>query len=138
MSLQNHNQSLTMSPCIFVLEPDDNVRPALKDNLQTWGYRVMFALDEVDAIQRIQGKRERFDLILLNQYGQPVDKLMAIGQQIRQGTELNSRTPIVIVAEQYNAALEGQDIQVGDNEYVSYLEDGQQLKLILQKLCPVY
>jgi hypothetical protein len=45
---------------------------------------------------------------------------------------------LLIMAERYGTDLEGQDIQVGDNEYVSYLEDGQQLKLILHRLCPVY
>ncbi len=33
--------------------------------------------------------------------------------------------------------LEGQNIQMGENEYVTYLKDGQQLKNILQQLCPV-
>lgn len=131
------NQSLTLSPCIFVLELDDDVRPVLKHNLQIWGYQVIIALDEANAIQRAQGERERFDLILLNQYGHLIDELLAIGQQIRQGTEQKSHVPIIILAEQYGTELEGQDIQVGDNAYVSYLEDGQQLKLILQRLCPV-
>lgn len=126
------------SPCIFVFEPDDDVRSILKDNLQNWGYQAIIALDETDAIQRTQGGREHFDLILLNQTGQSLDELIALGQQIRKSTALDNRAPIIIMAEQYGEDLEGQDIQVGDNEYVSYLEDGQQLKVILQRLCPVY
>ncbi len=110
----------------------------LKDNLQNWGYQAIIALDETDAIQRTQGGREHFDLILLNQTGQSIDELIALGQQIRKSTALDNRTPIIIMAEQYGEDLEGQDIQVGDNEYVSYLEDGQQLKVIVQRLCPVY
>lgn len=47
---------------------------------------------------------------------------------------MSSRAPIIILAERYGPDLEGQDIQVGDNEYVSYLEDGEQLKLLLQRL----
>lgn len=95
-------------------------------------------LDEQDAIQRIQRVREHFDLILLNQTGKLIDELMAIGQQIRQSTELDSRTPIIVMAEDYGEDLEGQNIQMGENEYVTYLQDGQQLKDILQRLCPVY
>lgn len=132
------NQSLTASPCIFVLEPDDDARPALKFNLQHWGYDIIMAIDVVDVIQRIRGGREHFDLILLNQDGQLLNELIAIGRQIRQIRGLNSHTPIVIMAEHYGADLEGQDIPVGDNAYVTYLEDGQQLKSILQRLCPVY
>ncbi|MDZ8240620.1 MAG: hypothetical protein RMZ69_26290 [Nostoc sp. ChiQUE01a] len=132
------NQQSTTSPCIFVLESDDDVRPVLKHNLQNWGYEVIMTLDEQDAIQRIQRVREHFDLILLNQTGKLIDELMAIGQQIRQSTELDSRTPIIVMAEDYGEDLEGQNIQMGENEYVTYLQDGQQLKDILQRLCPVY
>jgi CheY-like chemotaxis protein len=122
---------------IFVFEPDDDVRPLLKQNLQTWGYQVTLATDEADALQRVEGGRDRFDLILLDQCNQSIEQCIAIGQQIRQHTVLDSRAPIVILAERYGPDLEGQDIQVGGNEYVSYLEDGQQLQLILQRLCPV-
>lgn len=131
------NQRPKTAPCIFVLELDDDVRPTLKHNLHHWGYNVIVAIDEEDALQRAQGGRDHFDLILLNQYGQVIEALMEIGQQIRQSTELNSAAPIVIIAECYGTDLEGQDVQVGDNEYVTYLEDGQQLKNILQRLCPI-
>ncbi|MBD3885686.1 hypothetical protein IFO70_28650 [Phormidium tenue FACHB-886] len=132
------NQLITTSPCIFALEPDDDTRPVLKYNLQTWGYRVVIALDEEDAIQRTEGGRNRFDLILINQSNQSIEKMIAIGQQIRQNAVLDGRTPIIIIAERYGPDLEGQDIQVGDNAYVTYLEDGEQLKNILQRLCPVH
>jgi CheY-like chemotaxis protein len=131
------DQTPTNTPCIFVLESDDNVRPTLKHNLQHWGYDVVIAIDEEDALQRIQAGQTQFDLILLNQSNQSIDAMMAIGQQIRQSTERNSFIPIVIMAEDYGADLEGQNTQIGDNEYVTYLEDGEQLKDILQTLCPV-
>ncbi|HEY9763628.1 MAG TPA: response regulator [Trichocoleus sp.] len=125
------------APFIFVLEPDDDVRPALKQNLQHWGYDVVMAIDAGDAIQYLRGGQTRFDLILLNQNNQSIDEILAIGQQIRQSTERDSQTPILVMAERYGADLEGQDIQVGGHEYVTYLEDGEQLKSILQKLCPI-
>ncbi|MEP0872074.1 hypothetical protein NDA01_19850 [Trichocoleus desertorum AS-A10] len=134
---QNDESTSRPSRRIFVFEPDDEVRPLLKQNLQAWGYQVTLAIDEADALQRVQGGRDRFDLILLNQYNQSIEHSIAIGQQIRQHTVLDSRAPIVILAERYGPDLEGQDMQVGDNEYVSYLEDGQQLRLMLQRLCPV-
>lgn len=124
-------------PCIFVLEPDDNVRPALKHNLQLWGYQVIMAINEEDAMQRIQAGQKSFDLILLNQTDRSLDELMAIGQQIRQTIGLDNQIPVLMMAEHYGADLEGQNIQVGDNEYVTYLEDGEQLKSILRQLCPI-
>ncbi|HEY9657264.1 MAG TPA: hypothetical protein V6C65_02285, partial [Allocoleopsis sp.] len=93
----------------------------MKHNLQHWGYDVVIAIDEADAIQRIQSGQTHFDLILLNQSNQSIDEMMAIEQQIRQSTERDSLTPIVIMAEGYGADLKGQDIQCGDNEYVTYL-----------------
>ncbi|MDZ8183719.1 MAG: hypothetical protein RMX96_02505 [Nostoc sp. ChiSLP02] len=132
------NQLRTTSPCIFVVEPDDDVRPVLKYNLQTWGYEVIIAVDEEDAIQRTQRGRDRFDLILLNQDAKSIDEAIAFGAQIRQSTQLDSFIPIIIMAEKYGEDMEGQNIQVGDNEYVTYLEDGQQLKNILYRLCPMY
>jgi CheY-like chemotaxis protein len=131
------DQPTTKAPCIFVLEPDDDVRPALKHNLQHWGYNVVMAIDEEDVSQRIQAGQNHFDLILLNQSNRSLDQMMAIGQQIRQSTERDSQTPIVVLAERYGADLEGQDMQVGDQAYVTYLEDGEQLKRILQQVCPV-
>ncbi|MBD2057548.1 response regulator transcription factor [Oculatella sp. FACHB-28] len=138
LATKEMNQLLTPSPRIFVLDSDDDARPLLKHNLQIWGYSVTLALDEVDALERTQGKGDRFDLILISQVGETIDRWMAIGQKIRQNTVLDSRTPIIVMAERYGADLEGQNIQMGDNEYVTYLEDGQQLKRILQQLCPVY
>lgn len=134
---KNMNQPPMISPCIFVVEPDNEVRPLLKHNLQNWGYQVIMALDKADALQRAKGGCERFGLILLNQDGRSIDETIAIGWQIRQSTELDSRAPIIIMAERYGVELEGQNIQVGENEYVTYLEDGQQLKNLLAQLCPV-
>jgi len=130
-------QSQSKAPCIFVLEPDDNVRPALKRNLQHWGYQVIMAIDEEDAIQRIQGGQTSFDLILLNQSDRSIDEMMAIGRQLCQSIERDSQIPIIIMSERYGVDLEGQDIPVSDNEFVTYLEDGEQLKHLLHRVARV-
>lgn len=131
------SQKLPTLTTILLVEPDDTVRPILRNNLRRWGYNVIVALDAADAIQRTQGRGEAFDLLLMNQFGQSIDKFIEIGQYICQQAELSSRIPIVIMAERYGVELEGQDIQVGEREYVTYLEDGQQLRNLLNKLCPV-
>jgi hypothetical protein len=33
--------------------------------------------------------------------------------------------------------MEGKDVKVGESEYVTYLEDGQQLINLLYRLCPI-
>jgi len=107
----------------------------LKHSLQTWGYWIIVALDPGDALQRAQEGDIPFYLILLNQCERSIEEMITLGQQIRQNTVPDNRVPIIIVAERYGADLEGQGIQVGNNEYVTYLEDGQQLRNILQRVC---
>jgi CheY-like chemotaxis protein len=125
------------SSMILLVEPDDDVRPILRENLNNWGYEVILALDGADAIQRMKGRNELIDLILLNQTGQSINSVIDMGKQIRQSADFLSRVPIVVIAEQYGVELEGQNIQVGEDEYVTYLEDGQQLKNLLYRVCPI-
>ena len=124
-------------PTILIVEPDDQVRPALIHNLRRWGYRVIVALDEEDATERVKNGGLQADVILLNQMQQSIDQFVNIGRSIRQSAERSTNTPIVIMAERYGNDLEGQDVQVGEREYVTYLEDGQQLMNLLHNLCPI-
>jgi DNA-binding response OmpR family regulator len=124
-------------PTILVVEPDDDVRPLLRNNLHRQGYRAIMTLDEEDAIARARGDSDRPDLILINQYRLPLDKVIHIGRRIRQDAGLPSTTPIVIMAERYGEDMEGKDVKVGESDYVTYLEDGEQLINLLQRLCPV-
>ncbi len=124
-------------PTILALEQDDQTRPLLRHNLRSQGYRVLMALDFEDAIERTRGGRERLNMILINQFKLSLDEVINMGQCIRQSAGLSIHTPIVVMAEQYGADMEGKDVLVGESEYVTYLEDGQQLMNLLQRLCPV-
>lgn len=124
-------------PTILFIEPDDDVRPTLRANLLIWGYVVILAFDGSDAIQRTRGGREHFDLILIDQFNQSIEQCIALGKQIRQSALLPHHTPIVVMAEQYGSELEGQNAVMGEGIYVTYLEDGEQLKDLLHQLCPV-
>jgi DNA-binding response OmpR family regulator len=131
------NEKQNTAPTILVVEPDDDVRPLLRNNLHRQRYRVIMTLDEEDAIARARGDGDRPDLILINQYLLPLDKVIGIGRRIREDAGLPSLTPIVIMAERYGEDMEGKDVKVGESEYVTYLEDGEQLMNLLQRLCPV-
>lgn len=122
-------------PKILLIEQDDETRPLLIENLRNKGYRVIVTLEEEDAIERARGNGRGYpDLILLNQVGQSIEVFLEIGQRIRQRAGLPNRTPIVVVADRFEADMEGKDIQVGESEYVSYPEDGQQLLNLLRRL----
>jgi DNA-binding response OmpR family regulator len=131
------NETQNTAPTILMVEPDDDVRPLLRNNLHRQGYRAIVTLDEEDAIARARGDRDRPDLILINQYRLPLDKVISIARRIRQVAGLPSGTPIIIMAERYGEDMEGKDVKVGESEYVTYLEDGEQLMNLLQRLCPV-
>jgi len=131
------NETQNTAPTILVVEPDDDVRPLLRNNLHRQGYRAIVTLDEEDAIARARGDRDRPDLILINQYRLPLDKVISIARRIRQDAGLPSGTPIVVMAERYGEDMEGKDVKVGESEYVTYLEDGEQLMNLLQRLSPV-
>ena len=129
--------SQAILPIILLIESDDKVRPIITQNLRNWGYEVSVALDEADALQRAKAGGQSFDLLLLNQFGQSIEQFIAIARTIRERAGLDPSIPIVVLAEKYGAELEGQDVKVGENEYVAYLEDGQQLRDLLYRLCPV-
>lgn len=131
------NETQNTAPTILMVEPDDDVRPLLRNNLHRQGYRAIVTLDEEDAIARARGDRDRPDLILINQYRLPLDKVISIARRIRQVAGLPSGTPIVVMAERYGEDMEGKDVKVGESEYVTYLEDGEQLMNLLQRLSPV-
>jgi DNA-binding response OmpR family regulator len=122
---------------ILLIELDDDTRPILKQNLRNWGYCPIVALEEEDALALARGVRDRPDLILLNQVMLSIDEFVYMGRRIRQGAELPSSTPIVVMAERYGEDMEGKDVKVGESEYVTYLEDGEQLMNLLYRLCPV-
>jgi PleD family two-component response regulator len=131
------SQRKNAPPTILMIELDDDTRPLLKNNLRSRGYRVIEALEQEDAIALARGVRDRTQLILINQVTLTIDEFVRMGQRIRQGAELPSSTPIVVMAERYGEDMEGKDVRVGESEYVTYLEDGEQLMNLLQRLCPV-
>ncbi|MBD1909313.1 MULTISPECIES: response regulator transcription factor [unclassified Leptolyngbya] len=131
------SQTDFLPPTILLVEPDNRVRPLLRDNLSHWGYSLIVALDEADALERTHNGRENFDLLLLAQWDQSLDYFVDLGRRICQQVNPSGFIPIVIMAEQFGAELEGQNIQVGTNEYIVYLEDGQQLKDFLYRICPI-
>ncbi len=130
------SQTKDALPTILMIELDDDTRPILKQNLYNWGYRVLVALEEEDAIALARGVSDRPKLILLNQVKLTIDEFINMGRRIRQGSELPSSTPIVVMAERYGEDMEGKDVKVGESEYVTYLEDGEQLMNLLHRLCP--
>jgi DNA-binding response OmpR family regulator len=121
-------------PIIFLVEEDDDARPILKRNLQSDGYRVLVALDEDDALDRVSGGRISADLILLDLVGVRPHEALRAGRRIRRFGEFGIHTPLVVMAEEYGEDLEGTDVNVGGGDWITYPEDHEQLQHLLDVL----
>ncbi|HYG09984.1 MAG TPA: response regulator [Pyrinomonadaceae bacterium] len=129
MSTETRNQ-----PTIFLVEEDDDTRPILKRNLRSYGYRVLLALDEEDALERVGDGLLKADLLLVNLVGRTTDEVLQIGRRIREHAKYNGHTPLVVIAEKYGMDVEGTDVNVSGNDWVTYLEEPGQLKNLLHRL----
>jgi CheY-like chemotaxis protein len=122
-------------PVILLIEEDDDTRPVLRENLVRYGYLVLLALDEEDAISRVSGGQVNADLLLINLVGKSVEDTLQTGRRIREHAKFNGATPLVVMAEKYGKDLEGTDVNVGGSDWVFYLgEELDQLQNLLRRL----
>jgi CheY-like chemotaxis protein len=120
---------------ILYVEDDDDTRLVMKQNLVGRGYRVLVDICEEGALQRAVGGRIDADLILMD-LGMPPADVLASGHRIREATVLRREVPVVVIAYKYGEDMEGQDINSENNDWVTYLEDAEQLERLLARLLP--
>jgi CheY-like chemotaxis protein len=126
--------AITNKPTVFLIDEDDDSRPSFRKYLKQSGYQVSIAFDEEDALDRVSHQCLKADLVLMNFIRKPPEEVLEIGTNIRRVGNLD--TPIVVIAHKYGADLEGKDIKVGENDYITYLEDGDQLYSLISSLMP--
>jgi DNA-binding response OmpR family regulator len=119
---------------ILLIEEDDDARPIVRHNLRREGYEVLVAVDEASALEWLSAGRASADLILVNLVGKTPAAALAAGRRVREHNGLDGDTPLVVIAERYDAELEGSDVKAGDGEWVSYMEDTNQLHALLARL----
>lgn len=119
---------------IFLIEEDDDARPLLRQSLQRYGYRVIVALDEEDALERVDGGHLKADLVLINLVGKSPEEALQTGRLIREHSKHDGHTPLVVMAEKYGPDLEGTDVNVGGNDWITYPEDARQLENLIARL----
>jgi DNA-binding response OmpR family regulator len=122
---------------IFLLEEDDDTRRALVGNLRADGYRVIVALDEEDALERVGGGGARADLLLVNLVGKSVEQALDVGRRVREHARYDGHTPLVVMPEKYGKDVEGTEVNVEGNDWIFYLgEEPHQLRNLLARLTP--
>lgn len=122
---------------IFLIEEDDETRRILVRNLQAYGYHVIVALDEADALERVGGGGVAADLVLVNLVRKPVEQLLSVGRRVRAHARHDGHTPLVVMPEIYGGDVEGTDVNVEGNDWICYRGDEyDQLKNLLRRLTP--
>jgi DNA-binding response OmpR family regulator len=120
---------------IFLIEEDHETRGPLVRNLRSYGYHVVVAVDEEDALERVGGGGVESDLMLVNLVGKTAEEVLRVGRRVRQHSKYNGRTSLVVMPEKYDKALEDTEVNVGGSEWVFYLgEEPDRLRDLLARL----
>jgi CheY-like chemotaxis protein len=120
---------------ILLLENDDETRRLLVNNLRDRGYQVLVAIDENNAIEWImQNDQANINLILVNQVRISRQECIEQVRRIYELTGLSQTIPSVIIADIYQAAVEGTEEKINDYQYIIYLENAQQLFNFIHRL----
>ncbi|HEX8139345.1 MAG TPA: hypothetical protein VF544_17415 [Pyrinomonadaceae bacterium] len=129
------NNEQGKQPTIFLLEEDDETRRLLVESLRRDGYRVIVALDEEDALERVGGGHVHADLVLVNLVRKPLEEALRIGRSVRKHGNYDGHTPLVVMPEKYDKEVAGTDVNVEGNDWIHYLgEEPNQLKNLLARL----
>jgi DNA-binding response OmpR family regulator len=120
---------------IFLVEEDDETRKLLVKNLRGAGYRVIVAIDEEDALERLGDGHIHADLVLVNLVGKTADEALSVGRRVRKHAKYDGNTPLVVMPEKYSKDVEGTNVNVEGNDWIHYLgEEPDQLKNLLASL----
>jgi DNA-binding response OmpR family regulator len=131
------NTGEVKQPTIFLIEEDEETRRPLVINLRRYGYHVILALDEEDALERVDGGHVQADLVLVNLIGKSAEEVLNLGRRVREHAKYDGHTPLVVMPEKYGKDVEGKNVRSGDNDWVLYLgEKPDQLRKLLAQLLP--
>jgi DNA-binding response OmpR family regulator len=128
------NNASNAAPIILLVEEDDDTRPILKHNLINDGFHVRLALDEEDALDRVGGENLHADLILINLIKKSPEEVLSVGRRIREHAKFDGPTPLVVLADKYSKEQEGTDVNIAGNDWITYLEEHDQLTKLLRYL----
>ncbi len=121
-------------PTIFFIEEDKDAHRPLKRHLRERGYCVLAVLDLEDALEWLKVTSVPADLVLINLVGKPTEVTLEMGRKIRERARYDATTPLVVLPDEFKPKLEGQDINVAGNDWISYYEDGDQLHRLIARL----
>lgn len=137
MPEEETDSSADTHPTIFLVEEDKDAHRPLKRGLRQRGYRVLALLDLEDALEWLSVTSVPADLVLINLVGKQAEETLEIGRTIRRHAKYNGHTPLVVMPDKFKPELEGQDVNVSGNDWITYYEDGDQLHRLIARLLPL-
>jgi CheY-like chemotaxis protein len=121
---------------ILLVDDMDECRNMIKRGLESKGYIVKTAYDELDAIERARCVRP--DMILLEMGRMPTLQTLDMGRRIRSDAKVGDEVKVVVYADRVDETVsEGGEVRLGSHEYVILPEDGRQLEGFLGRLLSV-
>ena len=114
---------------ILVVHDVEETRDGIEKLLLADGFQVTCARKQADAVVKIE--LESPDLILVNLFGPAID-MIACARRIREHARLGVAVPLVIFC--VDAVQEGEEIDFGDNIYVTRPDNFDQLLAFLHRL----
>ena len=129
------HETTNSSPTIFFLEEDNNARRSMTKSLRELGYRLLVSADLEDAFEWTSGTGYiHADLVLVNLLGKLPEEALTIGRRLREHSNYDGHTPLVILPEKVPQDLKGTDEKVNELEWICYYEDIDQVKRLLARL----
>ncbi len=116
------------------MEEDDETRPLLKRTMEAQGHRVIVAVNEEEATEKLEGGNIRAHLFLVNVVGKSPEEALNVGRRLRRHARYDAQVPLVVIADNYGEDLAGKDANFSGNDWVSYPEDADQLKNLIDRL----
>src|SRR5215212_2150942 len=118
-------------PLILVVEAVEETRDGIEKLLTADGYRIEPARGEEDAVAN--ATRQAPDLILVSLGSSPAH-VIAIARRIRDRAARGESVPIVIFED--DSIAEGEELNLGDQVYLTRPDNFNQLRALLCRLLP--
>jgi CheY-like chemotaxis protein len=132
-------ESLTMDmerpgkALILLIELDEDTRCDLRSALVKRGYSVVGVENEEEAlVVTVQGGAIP-DLIIV-QMNATVDQILETGRRIKRLSDLRPSVPIIVVPYTYVPAFKGTDVSAGDDGYICYGAEPNQMEELISRL----
>src|SRR4051812_48045096 len=90
-------------------------------SLRGEGYRVLVAVDEEDALDRVSDGQARADLMLVDLVGESAEECLRVGRRVRECAGYEGQTPLVATLERYGKDVEGTEVNAGGGDWIMYL-----------------